>query len=100
GESGPVTPDRFVWAGVTVEGLPILQWRLLEVLWGAGPPWPAVPLAEAIRRLYGEDARVHTHAEALRKLRNRTAEALETRGAGLVIDRTHAPLRLQTIPGR
>src|SRR5206468_1452193 len=67
GPQGPYAHGCFRWRGVHVEGIPSLQWQLLQALFDGEQPLGLVRDEALIEKVYGHDA--GDKQEALKQLR-------------------------------
>jgi hypothetical protein len=95
---GPVPPDGFRYRGRVAEGLSAAQYKLLMLLWDqkGTRPRPAMPLAEAGRRLCSRATA--DKVLALMALVGRTQARLDAAAVPLSIDRRNGTLRLTPAP--
>ena len=94
-----LTPHSLTWGSAVVEDLPILQYRLLEVLWGSGGPlFQPVAIEELVRRVYRTRREQPSNPRrALLEVWHRTSERLEQIGVRLEIERVGDRLQLKPL---
>jgi hypothetical protein len=87
---GLIAPNTLRWHGVEVS-LTTDQYKLIQLLWGSGPPFKPVKKEHIVNSMYhrGRTARVQDPARALKELRSRTDLAFVSAKARLIIDNTN-----------